>query len=47
MRDIDIDSDAEKPYECFECGSIVVAEDNPVTCPDCGADVRNRQTPIE
>jgi rubrerythrin len=47
MRDVDQGSDKETPYECFECGSIIVAEDNPTACPDCGGEMRNRRTPIE
>ncbi|WP_114579177.1 rubrerythrin-like domain-containing protein [Saliphagus sp. LR7] len=47
MRDVEIDSDETSPYECFECGTIIVAEDNPGTCPDCSGSMRNRWTPIE
>lgn len=47
MRDVDQDPDGETPYECFECGRIVIAADNPATCPDCGGEMRNRRTPIE
>ncbi|MFC7165456.1 rubrerythrin-like domain-containing protein [Halospeciosus flavus] len=47
MRDVHVDSEAERPYECFECGEIVFAEDNPSECPDCEGEVRNRRTPIE
>lgn len=47
MRDIDIDPNAASAYECFECGTIVVAETNPGRCEDCGGELRNRQTPIE
>lgn len=47
MRDVDQHSDEETPYECFECGSIVVSEQNPTACPDCGGEMRNRRTPIE
>ncbi len=47
MRDIEIDPDETSPYECFECGTITVAADNPGTCPDCGGPMRNRWTPIE
>lgn len=47
MRDVKLDPDEECPYECFECGSIVVTEDNPVSCPDCSGPLRNRQTPLE
>lgn len=47
MRDIEYDPEIESPYECFDCGNIVVAEDNPGGCPECGAEMRNRQTPLE
>lgn len=47
MRDVDQDSDEATPYECFECGNIVVAETQPVDCADCGGAMRNRRTPIE
>ncbi|WP_154018059.1 rubrerythrin-like domain-containing protein [Halorubrum sp. AJ67] len=47
MRDTDQAPDEESPYECFECGNIILAEDNPGSCPDCGGEMRNRHTPIE
>jgi len=47
MRDVDHDPNEASPYECFECGSIVVAEDDPGACPDCAGSLRNRRTPIE
>jgi len=47
MIDITHDPDTDRPYECFECGSIVTAADNPKRCPDCGGELRNRQMPIE
>jgi len=47
MRDVDHDPNEASAYECFECGSIVVAEDDPGACPDCGGSLRNRRTPIE
>lgn len=47
MRDVDQQSSEESPYECFECGNIVVATGQPETCPDCGGAMRNRRTPIE
>jgi hypothetical protein len=47
MRDVPQDPSEASPYECFECGSIVVAERNPGTCPDCAGALRNRRTPIE
>lgn len=47
MRDVEHDPEDESPYECFECGTITVAENPPDTCPDCGGEMRNRRTPIE
>ena len=47
MRDIKQDPNEEKPYECFECGTIIVAESGPGSCPDCGGEMRNRKMPIE
>lgn len=47
MRDAEYDPENESPYECFECGTIVVAADNPEPCPDCSGDMRHRRTPIE
>lgn len=47
MRDPDYDPDDESPYECFECGNIAVAENNPGPCPECGGPMRNRRNPIE
>jgi rubrerythrin len=47
MRDVDQRSEAETAYECFGCGTIVRAADNPGECPDCGDPMRNRRTPIE
>ncbi|WP_394327739.1 rubrerythrin-like domain-containing protein [Haloferax larsenii] len=47
MNDVEPKTDEESPYECFECGTIVVTETHPMTCPDCNASMRNRQTPIE
>lgn len=47
MRDVAIDPEAESPYECFDCGTIVFAEDSPAQCPDCTGAMRNRRTPIE
>lgn len=46
MKDVELDPDEESVYECFNCGTVVRAS-APVACPDCGADMRNRQTPIE
>lgn len=47
MRDIDPKSDEETPYECFDCGTISIAETSPGQCPDCGGSMRNRRIPIE
>ncbi|EMA37343.1 rubrerythrin-like domain-containing protein [Halobiforma nitratireducens] len=47
LRDVEYDPGAESAYECFTCGNIVTAADNPGTCPNCGGDVRHRQTSIE
>ena len=47
MRDIDYDPATATDYECIQCGTIVTAEDNPVSCPECEAPVRNREMPME
>lgn len=47
VRDVQYDPSDESPYECFECGTIVEATDNPGECPSCGSDMRHRRTPIE
>lgn len=47
MRDISYDPSAKTAYECFDCGTIVVAESRPGACDDCGSALRNRLTPIE
>ncbi|CDK39052.1 uncharacterized protein BN903_35 [Halorubrum sp. AJ67] len=47
MRDVDQTLGEESAYECFECGNVVVAEDNPGSCPDCAGEMRNRRVPIE
>lgn len=47
MRDVDQKSDADTPYECFDCGNIVLAENSPVDCPNCSGAMRNRRTPLE
>ncbi|QCC51637.1 rubrerythrin-like domain-containing protein [Halapricum salinum] len=47
MRDVDPVSDDETPYECFECGKILITADSPNRCPDCGGPMRNRRTPLE
>mgnify|MGYP002338731606 CR=1 FL=1 len=46
MRPGDTDN-GEQIYECFECGAVVVAADDPGSCPECDGEMRNRQTPIE
>ncbi|MFC6716657.1 rubrerythrin-like domain-containing protein [Natrialbaceae archaeon GCM10025810] len=46
MRDVQFDPREESTYECFDCGAVLRA-DAPRTCPECGADMRNRGTPIE
>lgn len=47
IRDVEYDPGEETAYECFSCGTIVTAVDNPGSCPNCGDQLRNRQTPIE
>lgn len=47
MKDVEYDPEEESPYECFECGNIALAESNPMTCPDCGSEMRSRRTPLE
>jgi rubrerythrin len=47
MRDVTQSPDEETPYECFECGAVVVAADDPGSCPECDSEMRNRQMPIE
>lgn len=47
MRDVDQNTTGESPYECFACGNVVLAENNPGKCPDCAGEMRNRRTPIE
>jgi rubrerythrin len=47
MRDIDHDTDDASPYECFECGTVVVRAEPPGDCPDCAGRMRNRRTPLE
>lgn len=47
MRDVEQDHDEETPYECFECGTIILAESHPENCRDCGGAMRNRRTPLE
>lgn len=47
MRDVSYDPAADIVYECFDCGTVVLAETHPGNCDDCGSPMRNRQTPIE
>ncbi|MCY4731770.1 rubrerythrin-like domain-containing protein [Natronomonas gomsonensis] len=47
MRDKTQTPNAERRYECFECGTVVVTAESPGSCPECGGDLRNRGTPIE
>jgi len=47
MSDVPVDAPAESPYECFSCGNIELAETQPVSCPDCAGEMRNRSTPLE
>lgn len=47
IRDVEYDPSEASAYECFTCGTVVTSVDNPVECPNCGGDVRHRQTPIE
>lgn len=47
MRDVEQDHNSETPYECFECGTIILAVSQPETCPDCGGAMRNRRTSLE
>lgn len=46
MKDIELNPSEESIYECFDCGTVVRTAD-PSACPDCGADMRNRKTPLE
>ncbi|WP_148858265.1 rubrerythrin-like domain-containing protein [Natronococcus pandeyae] len=46
MKDVELDPSEESTYECFNCGTVVRSVSS-ATCPDCGADMRNRQTPLE
>lgn len=47
MRDVDYEPNEKSAYECFSCGTLIVAESNPGECNDCGSDLRNRKTPLE
>jgi rubrerythrin len=46
-KDSPAEATEQSIYECFACGRVVEADSNPVTCPDCGCEIRNRGTPIE
>lgn len=46
MMDVNTD-DSEAPYECFSCGNILRSDSQPVSCPDCGGEMRNRRTTLE
>ncbi|WP_144240147.1 rubrerythrin-like domain-containing protein [Haladaptatus cibarius] len=47
MRDVNPKPDGETPYECFQCGNIIIAENSPSQCPDCSGPMRNRRIPLE
>lgn len=47
VRDVEYDASAERTYECLACGTTVTAVDNPMECPNCGEDLRNKGTPLE
>ncbi|ADJ17106.1 rubrerythrin-like domain-containing protein [Halalkalicoccus jeotgali] len=47
MRDVKSESNEETAYECFRCGSIIIATTSPGRCPDCNGPLRNRQVPLE
>lgn len=47
MRDVEYDPEEKTAYECFECGTIVRAEDCPESCPDCGGSMRSRLATFE
>lgn len=47
MTDVPVESTEESPYECFSCGNIEIAETQPISCPDCAGEMRNRRTPLE
>ncbi|MDJ1433876.1 rubrerythrin-like domain-containing protein [Halostagnicola sp. A-GB9-2] len=46
MKDVTTDPDEESTYECFACGAVARAT-SPIDCPECGAEMRNREIPIE
>ncbi|WP_139210821.1 rubrerythrin-like domain-containing protein [Natrinema salaciae] len=45
-KDAELDPESESTYECFDCGTVV-STTSPNACPKCGAEMRNRRTPIE
>lgn len=45
-KDAELDPESESTYECFDCGTVVRTT-SPDACPECGAELRNRRTPIE
>ncbi|WP_280537121.1 rubrerythrin-like domain-containing protein [Halopenitus sp. POP-27] len=47
MKDATLSTEDRTQYECFECGTTVVAADPPGECSECGGELRNRGTPIE
>jgi hypothetical protein len=47
MMDPEYDPNAENPYECFMCGTVIEARNNPDSCPNCGGEMRNRLIPVE
>lgn len=47
VRDIEYDPGEESAYECYSCGTVITAVDNPGECPNCGDQMRNRKTPLE
>lgn len=48
LWDVGYDEDEMQTYECLECGTVVAAETDPGSCPECGATgLRNVTMPIE
>jgi rubrerythrin len=47
MKDVDPEPGQKSQYECFECGTITMAENSPGQCPDCSGPMRNRRMPLE
>lgn len=45
--DTEYDTEGESEYECYGCGYLVCKNGTPVTCPECGGTLRNRDMPIE